>query len=131
MLRWLFTAQALVDILYGIPLILASGALLSVFGMSTDKTGTYLAQFMGGVFLALGWISWTARDLQDGDARRAIVRASLIASGIGFVTTLLFQLSENPSALAWANVALTGVFTAGWAYLSYESMQTTTRRQPA
>jgi hypothetical protein len=131
MLKWLFTLQALVDVLYGLPLIVASKTLLSIFGMSTDATGTYLAQFLGGVFLALGWISWTARDLADGEPRRAIVRASLVGSGVGFIVTLLFQLGGTPNPVGWLNVVLTALFTIGWAYFSYASMQTRTAAAPA
>ncbi|HEV8536298.1 MAG TPA: hypothetical protein VGR87_11370 [Candidatus Limnocylindria bacterium] len=131
MLKRLFVFQALVDVLYGIPLILATGTLLSIYGLSTDGTGTYIAQFLGGAFLALAWISWSARDLPDGDIQRAIVRASLVGAAVGFVASLVFLLGPNATTMVWLNIALTGILVAGWGYLSYATMRPMTRPQPA
>ena len=70
MIKRLFIAQAIVDVLFGVPLIFFSPVLLSIYGLSTDRVGTYLGEFLGVAFLALAWISWSARDLTDGEPRR-------------------------------------------------------------
>ncbi|HEY8868165.1 MAG TPA: hypothetical protein VIM30_02100 [Candidatus Limnocylindrales bacterium] len=44
----MFTLEALADFLFGIPLIAAPAAPLSVYGMSTDRDGTFFVQFLGG-----------------------------------------------------------------------------------
>ena len=131
MLKNLFMLQALVDVLFGIPLIVATSTILSLYGLSTDKTGTYLGQFLGGTFVALAWISWYARNWPDGEARRVLIRAGFIASAIGLVLSVIFQLGPASNASTWVFVVLTAIFSAGWGYFSYETMRSAARPQPA
>ncbi len=131
MLKYLFVLQALVDVLFGIPLIFATATMLSLYGLTTDRTGTYIAQFLGGTFMALAWISWYARTWPDDEPRRVLIRASFIASAIGLVVSLIFQLGPGSNASTWVFVVLTAIFAAGWGYYSYETMRSVTRPQPA
>lgn len=131
MLKNLFMLQALVDVLFGIPLILATSTILSLYGLSTDRTGMYLGQFMGGTFVALAWISWYARNWPEGEARRVLIRAGFIASAIGLVVSVIFQLGPASNTSTWVFVALTAIFTAGWGYYSYATMRPMMRQQPA
>ena len=131
MLKNLFMLQALVDVLFGIPLIFATSTILSLYGLSTDKTGTYVAQFLGGTFIALAWISWYARAWPDDEPRRVLVRAGFIASAIGLVVSVIFQLGPASTTSTWVFVALTAIFSAGWGYFSYETMRSMTQPQPA
>ena len=131
MLKNLFMLQALVDVLFGIPLIVATSTILSLYGLSTDRTGTYLGQFLGGTFVALAWISWYARNWPDEAARRVLIRAGFIASAIGLVVSVIFQLGTGSNTSTWVFVVLTAIFTAGWGYYSYATMRPMTMQQPA
>jgi len=131
MIKNLFMLQALVDVLFGIPLIFATGTILSIYGLSTDKTGIYLGQFLGGTFVALAWISWYARNWPDDEARRVLIRAGFIASAIGLVISLIFQLGPGSNTTTWVFVVLTAIFAGGWGYFSYATMRPVTRQQPA
>ena len=123
MIKNLFMLQALVDVLFGIPLVLATSTILSLYGLSTDRTGTFLGQFLGGTFVALAWISWSARAWPDDAARRVLIRASFIASAIGLVLSVIFQLGPGSNASTWVFVVLTAIFAAGWGYYSYATMR--------
>jgi hypothetical protein len=131
MLKNLFMLQALVDVLFGIPLVLATSTILSLYGLSTDRTGTYLGEFLGGTFIALAWISWSAREWPDDAARRVLIRAGFIASAIGLVVSVIFQLGPGSNASTWVFVVLTAIFTVGWGYYSYAMMRPMARSQPA
>ena len=131
MIKNLFMLQALVDVLFGIPLIFATASLLSLYGLSTDRTGTYVGQFLGGTFIGLAWLSWFARTWPEGEPRQVLIRASFIASGLGLVISLIFQLGPGSTASTWVFVVLTAIFTVGWGYFSYATMRPMARRQPA
>src|SRR5213593_110933 len=131
MVKNLFMLQALVDVLFGIPLVFATSTILSLYGLKTDTTGTYLGQFLGGTFIALAWISWSARSWPDDAARRVLVRAGFVASAIGLVVSVIFQLGPSSNASTWVFVALTAIFAAGWGYYSYAAMRPMTMQQPA
>jgi len=70
LLRNLFVLQALVDVLFGIPLIFATGAILSLYGLSTDRAGVFVSQWLGATFLVLAWISWY--DMTDEEYKAAL-----------------------------------------------------------
>jgi len=131
MIKRLFIAQAIVDVLFGVPLIFFSPVLLSIYGLSTDRVGTYLGEFLGVAFLALAWISWSARDLPDSEPRRFIVRAGLLAGVIGTLVNVNFELQPDATPLGWINVAITLVLAIGWGYAAYQSMEGVAARQPA
>jgi len=131
MLRSLFVFQALVDVLFGIPLVFATGTILSLYGMSTDRTGTFLAQWLGATFIVLAWISWFARNWMDNEPRRVLIRGGFVASLIGFVVSLLFQLGPGGNTTTWVFVALPAIFVVGWGYYSYATMRQMTRQLPA
>src|SRR2546430_12791766 len=96
MLRNLFVLQALVDVLFGIPLIFATGTILSLYGLSTDRTGVFVSQWLGAAFVALAWISWYARNWPEGEPRRVLVRGGVIASGGRPLCSPLFP-SRSPA----------------------------------
>lgn len=131
MVRTLFVLQSIVNVLFAIPLIFATSTLLSLYGISTDRTGTYIAQFLGGVFLILAWNGWFAKDWPDNEPRRVLIRGAFIGTLVGFVASISFQLSSSSTTSTWLFVVLTAIFTAGWGYYSYESMRTVTRQQTA
>jgi hypothetical protein len=131
MIKQLFALQALVNILFGIPLIFVTGTLLSIYGLSTDRTGTYLGQFLGATFIGLAWISWAARGTTDEAFRNTIIRASFVTSLIGLVASVIFQLQPEANASTWLFVVLTAIFAAGWGYYSYEAMRPMAKQQPA
>jgi hypothetical protein len=131
MLKSLFMFQALVDALFGIPLVLATGTILSLYGLSTDRTGTFISQWLGASFIVLAWISWYARNWAEGEPRTVLIRGAFIASVIGLVVSLMFQLGPGGNATTWVFVILPAIFAAGWGYFSYATMRPMTRQQPA
>lgn len=131
MLKSLFLFQALVDVAFGIPLVFATGTVLTLYGLSTDRTGTYLGQFLGATFIILAWLSWFARDWPDEEPRRALVRGGFIGSLTGLGASLAFQMSPSGNASTWLFVVLTAIFVVGWGYYSYATMRPMTRHQPA
>jgi hypothetical protein len=131
MLKSLFLFQALVDVAFGIPLIVATGAVLSLYGLSTDRTGTYVAQFLGATFIILAWIAWYARNWPDEEPRRVIVRGGFIGSVIAFAASLNFQLGPGSTTSSWLFVVLTAIFVVGWGYYSYATMRPAMRQRTA
>jgi hypothetical protein len=131
MVKYLFMLQALVDVLFGVPLVFATAAILSLYGLSTDRTGVFVSQWLGAAFIALAWIAWYARNWADGEPRRVLIRAGFVSSVIGLVVSLIFQLGPGANATTWAFVVLPAIFVVGWGYSAYATMRPMTRQQPA
>ena len=131
MLKSLFLFQALVDIAFAIPLIFATTTVLALYGLSTDRTGTFIAQFLGATFVILAWNSWYARNWPDDENRRMLIRGAFIGSVAGFAAAINFQLGPGSTTASWLFVVLTGIFVVGWGYFAYATMQPMTRHQTA
>jgi len=122
-LRLLFILEAAVDAIFGLSLMLATGFLLSIYGMSTDSVGTFLGRFLGALFIGFALITWFARDWPDSDARRIVIRATFVTTAFGFLIALNYQLQPGSGVLSWAFVALTAVFGAAWGYFTVASLR--------
>ncbi|HMC71234.1 MAG TPA: hypothetical protein VKJ07_18910 [Mycobacteriales bacterium] len=131
MLKSLFVFQAVVDFLFGIPLIVAPSTVLSLYGLSTDGTGLFVAQWLGAVFTILAWISWYARNWADSEPRRVVIRAAFSGAVIGLLASLNFQLGPAANTTTWVFVVLPAIFVVGWGYFSYATMRPMTKPQPA
>jgi RsiW-degrading membrane proteinase PrsW (M82 family) len=110
--------------------VFATGAILSLYGLNTDRTGVFVSQWLGAAFIALAWIGWYARNWADGEPRRVLIRAGFVSSVIGLVISLIFQLGPGGNTTTWAFVVLPAIFVVGWGYLSYATMRPMTRQQP-
>jgi len=113
-----FILEAAVDALFGIPLIVATGFLLSIYGISTDSSGTFLGQFLGAVFIGFGLLNWYARKWADSDARSIVIRVNFVTTALGFLVALNFQLQPGGGVRSWAFVVLTAAFGLAWGYFA-------------
>jgi hypothetical protein len=57
-------------------LLVASGPLLSLYGVTLDKAGTVVAQLFGASLIGLAVLNWSARNLTDPETQRAVVFAN-------------------------------------------------------
>src|SRR5437879_13886634 len=106
MLKSLFVFQAVVDFLFGIPLIVAPSTVLSLYGLSTDGTGLFVAQWLGAVFPILAWISWCARHWGDSEARCVVLRPAFSGAAIRLLASLDWRLRPSASTSTWSVVVL-------------------------
>jgi hypothetical protein len=120
-LRLLFILEAVVDLLFGVAFVLAPGLVLSVYGMSTDATGTFLTRFLGAVFIGYGILTWAARDWSDTAERRLLIRVTFVTSALGFLVSLQYQLQPGSGVLSSAFVVLTALFGLAWGWFAAKS----------
>jgi hypothetical protein len=118
-LSTLLVVAAVIGAAYGIALVVATGPLLSIFGITLDKAGTLVAQLFGGALIALAVINWFARNVTDPEARQAVVFGNLAGDVVGFVVILLGQLAGIANAVGWSSVAIYLLLALGFAYVQF------------
>lgn len=121
MIRLLFALEAIVDLAFGAALLVAPDGLLALYGMTTDRDGTFFARFLGATLVGFGIVVWLARDWPDDSPRRTLVRALFLTTTLGFVVSLSYQLQPGAPLPAAAFVALTLVFAMAWGYVAARS----------
>ena len=112
------TVKAAVATFLGIVLVLAPAALMSIYGLTLDSAGAFIAQTAGASLIGIGLICWFSKNL-DWQALSGITLALFIADGIGFVVILMGQLSGQMNGLGWTTVAAYLLFTLGLGYFRF------------
>jgi len=118
-LNVLLLVAAVIAGVFGVAFVVASGPLLSVYGVTLDKAGTLVAQLFGASLIGVAVLNWLARNVTDPDARRAVVVANLTQDGVGFVVILIGQLAGIPNALGWSNVAIYLLLALAFGYVQF------------
>jgi len=113
----LLVVAAIVGAAFGVAFVVASGPLLSVYGITLDKAGTLVAQLFGALLIGLAVLNWSARNVTDPEARQAVVYGNLVGDAIGFVVILIGQLAGIANAVGWSSVAIYLLLALGFAYV--------------
>ena len=124
-LRTLLVVAAVIGAVFGIAFVVASGPLLSIYGITLDKAGTLVAQLFGGALIALAVVNWFARNVTEPEARQAVVLGNLAGDIVGFVVILLGQLAGIANALGWSSVAIYLLLALGFAYVQFMQPRST------
>jgi len=78
-----------------------------------------VARMLGAVFLGIGFICWFTSQVSDTSLGRDIVLALFLADTVGFLVTLLAQLSPIAAASGWVGVAIWLLLAAGLGYFRF------------
>jgi hypothetical protein len=79
-------------------------------------TGTFAVREYGAALIGALLLNWYARNAGESQARRAIILDLFVYDAIGFVVTLIAQLSGLFNLLGWAIVAIYLFFAVGYGY---------------
>jgi hypothetical protein len=115
-LKRLFMLNGAVAGGYGVALLVATGPLLELYGITPNPEGTYMARWFGLGLLAMGLSTWLARDAADSAGGQAISQALTVTYGIGVVLALWGTLFGPFNALGWIAVGLNLLLGSGFAW---------------
>ncbi len=115
----LLVVSAVIATIFGVGLVVATGPLLSIYGITLDKPGTVVGQLFGAVLIGFAVLNWFARDVTDPAGRNAVVLGNLAGDAVGFVVILLGQLAGVGNTLGWSNVAIYLLLTLAFAYVRF------------
>jgi hypothetical protein len=105
-LNTLLTINAVVILVYAVGALFVPATMLMMYGMTPGPGEQLMTRFFGVSMLALGLLSWLARNTSDAIARRAIIVAFLVFDAVGIVVSLLGTLSKVMSLLGWQVVVI-------------------------
>jgi len=118
-LKYLLVLNAVVCFVYGISLVLSPATVLSLHDIAQDPSAKLMGQFYGAELIAIGLLTWLARNAGDSEARRAIILALLISDVIGVVIAVLGTVSGVMNALGWLGAAIYAVLVLGYGYFQF------------
>lgn len=120
-LRNFATVASIIAFVFGIGFILVPTPLVSLYNVTLNAGGSFVGQLFGAVLVAFGVLNWLARTITDSKAVQMVVLANLVGEVLGFVISLLGQLSGvgGINALGWSTVALYLLLALGWGYFQF------------
>ena len=111
--------NSVVLMVFGVGFILLPDTMTALYGAELSTVGLMLARLLGAAFLGFGILRWTARKAEPGELLSALVLAGFVEDAIGFVVLLMAQMAGLMNAMGWSNVALYGIFAAGFGYFHF------------
>jgi hypothetical protein len=124
-LKRLFMLNGVIAAGYGIALLVATDPILDVYGITPNPEGVYMGRWFGVGLLAIGLVTWLARDAAASAGGQAIAQALAITYTIGTALALWGTLFGPFNALGWIAVGLNLLLGSGFAYLQLVRPRTT------
>jgi hypothetical protein len=115
-LQTLMILKAVVCLVLGVPILLATVFTYSLFGASLNAGGVFAAREYGASLMGNMLLTWFARSATASEARRAIILGLCVYDAIGFVVTLIAQLSGVLGPLGWFAAVIYLFFALGFGY---------------
>jgi hypothetical protein len=115
-LNTLLTINAVVILVYAVGALFIPATMLMMYGMTPGAGEQLMTRFFGVSMLALGLLSWLARNATDAIARRAVILAFLVFDTAGAVVSAQGTLSGVMSPLGWQVVAIFLMLLLGFCY---------------
>ena len=106
---------------FGLGFVLIPQQLTSLYNITLDPGGVFVAQLFGAALFGFGVLNWMTRSVREPQTLRVVVLANLVGDGIGFIISLLSQLAGvgGVNQLGWSTVAVYLVLALGFAYFQF------------
>jgi hypothetical protein len=117
--KTMMTVKAAVCLVFGIPMLIVPGLLMSLFGVTLDTGGALMARLYGASLLGNLMLTWFGRNVSASDARRAIAIHLLVYDAIGLVVALLATLAGVMNGLGWFVVLIYLAIALGFGYFVF------------
>ncbi len=115
-LKTLMVVKAIVCLGFGPLLLFFPAWLLNLLGTSYGPGAALTAREYGATLIGAVFLTWLARNANKSIARKAIITHLFVYDAIGFIATLVIQLSGGLGSLGWGIVFVYFFFTVGFGY---------------
>jgi hypothetical protein len=118
-LRNLMVVKAIVCLGFGVLLVAIPGQLMSLYGITLQEGGLFMARLYGAALLGNLMLTWFSRNDPGSEALRAAVLGLLVYDAVGFIAAVLAMLTGVMNVLGWSVVAIYLFFTIGYGYFQF------------
>ncbi len=119
-LSTLMVINTFISAVFGIAFVLIPWQVFSLYGVvQPTPVLNYVGQLFGVSLVTFSVLTWSARNADASDARKAIVLAFFIGDGIGFIIALIAQLGGVVNTLGWSTVAIYLFLALGFGYFKF------------
>ena len=121
-LKTLFIFQALVSLINGGMLVIATAFYISFFGFTDPTQETILmSRLLGAALLGYCVTAWLARDSGESIGQKAIVSGLFFGNAVGLIGSIIGQLAGIPNMMGWSIVGLYLILALGFGFFLFFS----------
>jgi len=114
-LQSLFTVNIFFAIFFGVSCTFFPIFVFQLYGLVPNDSSIWVSRLLGGAILGYATLMWFGRKSDSREARRAIALALLIQDTVGFVASLIFQLTGEVNYFGWLSTALYALLALAYA----------------
>ena len=115
----LLVLNAVFGLIFGIGFVLIPTTVVNLYGVTPGPAVNLVGQFFGVELIAVGLLSWLARNVMDSEAQGAITLAFLVSNVIGLIISIIGTLSGVLNTFGWSAVVIYLVLSLGYAYFQF------------
>lgn len=115
----LLVLNAVLGLIFGIGFVLIPTTVVNLYGVTPGPAVNLVGQFFGVELIAVGLLSWLARNVMDSEAQGAITLAFLVSNVIGLIISIIGTLSGVLNTFGWSAVVIYLVLSLGYAYFQF------------
>ena len=113
------TIAAILALIVGLAFALIPAQLLSIYSITLEPDGEWIARCLGSVFLGVAVTTWLGRNAPQGVALSAIMTGDFVLSVTGLIMAILFAIRGSGNALVWSTTIVYALLTAGFGYYRF------------
>jgi hypothetical protein len=111
-LRTLFLVHAVVGVIFGVPMLIAPGRLLTFLGWA--PIDPIISRLLGAALLALAWSSFRGWRTDDRARVALLLELEAVYTVLGCVGLLRHLLFARYPFVPWAILVILAIFAAAW-----------------
>ena len=113
-----FVVKAIICFLFGIGFALAPVAVGAIYEITLDPDGLIMARFFASALIGIGLLLWLSRN-EGRNSLKNITLSLFVCDTLGFIVSLLAQLSGLMNPLGWIIVIIWLLLALGLGYFSF------------
>jgi hypothetical protein len=110
---------AVFALVFGLAFLLIPAQLTSLYGITLEPDGQWVARGLGSAFLGAAVTTWFGKNAPPGDALRAILLGDFALSATGFIAAVLYSIFGSANVLIWPTTAVYALLTVGFGYFRF------------
>lgn len=111
--KTIFVVDGIVLLLFGLGFLFLPVQLISYYGADLQAPGAALGRFFGAAMLALAWITYRAKDIEQSILKGSVIQANILVWLLAAGIALLGQFQGTFNLMGWSTIGL-GLFFAAW-----------------
>ena len=120
MLRYLFYANAVVSVVFGLLFLFVPDVVATSYGGKMDATAVTLGRYFASAILPLAYVAWVASGATASVLKLAVIRMFSVSALIGLVIAgLAMSASVVSTGGGIFNIVLSAIFLIGFGYYGF------------